>query len=65
MDDGIRELAQMAVDFARKVELTNEEEAELLKLVAAAYRDGVASCGLEDILVRLVDLRLALLRRQN
>ena len=42
MDDGIRELAERAVDFARKIELTNEEEAELLALVAAAYRAGRA-----------------------
>jgi len=60
VDDGIRELAQMAVDFARKVELTNEEEAELCDLAAAAYRAGVRACGLEDILGRLVDLRAAL-----
>jgi len=50
----------MAVDFARKVELTNEEEAELCDLAAAAYRAGVRACGLEDILGRLVDLRAAL-----
>jgi len=41
MDDGIRELVRMVVDFARKAELTNEEEAELLELVAAAWRAGV------------------------
>lgn len=43
MDDGIKELAEMAVDFARKVELTNEEEQELLDLIAAAYRAGGSS----------------------
>jgi len=40
MDDGIKELARMVVDFALKVELTNEEEQELLDLIAAAYRAG-------------------------
>jgi len=40
MDDGIKELARKVVDFALKVELTNEEEQELLDLVAAAYRAG-------------------------
>ena len=48
MDDGIKDFARKVVDFARKVELTNEEEQELLDLVAAAYRLG-----------RLVDLRVA------
>ena len=43
MDDGIKELARRVVDFARKVELTNEEEQELLELVAAAYRLGLWS----------------------
>ena len=40
MDDGIKGLSQMVVDFARMVELTDEEEDELFNLLAAAYRAG-------------------------
>jgi len=43
MDDGIKDLAEMAVDLARRWELTNDEEDELLALVAAAYRAGCES----------------------
>jgi len=61
MDDGIKELAQMAVDFARWMDLNDDEEIDLLDLVATAYRagmraywEGLHPLQMDDIYERLV-----------